>query len=50
LASKVVSSVGKLRPLYAGPLAASRMVEAMTPALLNVSKLNRLDNPSIKLV
>jgi NADPH-dependent F420 reductase len=50
LASRVVSSVGKLRPLYAGPLAVSRMVEAMTPALLNVSKLNRLDNPSIKLV
>ena len=50
LASRVVSSVGKLRPLYAGPLAVSRMVEAMTPALLNVSKLNKLDNPSIKLV
>ncbi len=50
LASKVVSSVGKLRPLYAGPLTVSRMVEAMTPALLNVSRLNKLDSPSIKLV
>jgi NADPH-dependent F420 reductase len=49
-ASRVVASVGKLRPLYAGPLVVSRMVEAMTPALLNVSKLNKLDNPSIKLV
>jgi NADPH-dependent F420 reductase len=49
-ASRVVASVGKLRPLYAGPLTVSRMVEAMTPALLNVSRLNKLDNPSIKLV
>jgi 8-hydroxy-5-deazaflavin:NADPH oxidoreductase len=49
-AARVVSSVGKLRPLYAGPLAVSRMVEAITPALLNVSKLNRLKSPSIKLV
>ena len=50
LASRVVSSVGKLRPLYAGPLTVSRMVEAMTPALLNVSRLNKIDSPSIKLV
>ena len=50
LASRVVSSVGKLRPLYAGPLSVSWMVEAMTPALLNVSRLNKLDNPSIRLV
>lgn len=49
-AAKVVSSVGKLRPLYAGPLVASRMVEAITPALLNVSKLNKLRSPSIRLV
>jgi 8-hydroxy-5-deazaflavin:NADPH oxidoreductase len=50
LASRVVSSIGKLRPLYAGPLTVSRMVEAMTPALLNVSRLNKIDSPSIKLV
>jgi predicted dinucleotide-binding enzyme len=49
-ASRVVSSVGKLRPLYAGPLSASRLVEGITPALLNVSKLNGLRSPSIKLV
>ena len=49
-ASRVVASVGKLRPLFAGPLVVSRLVEGMTPALLNVSKLNKLDNPSIKLV
>jgi len=49
-AAAVVSSVGKLRPLYAGPLSATRMVEAITPALLNVSKLNKLKSPSIRLV
>jgi 8-hydroxy-5-deazaflavin:NADPH oxidoreductase len=49
-AARVVSSVGRLRPLYAGPLTVSRMVEAITPLLLNVSKLNKLRSPSIKLV
>ena len=48
--ARVVSSVGRLRPFYAGPLTASRMVEAITPALLNVSKLNKLRSPSIRLV
>jgi NADPH-dependent F420 reductase len=49
-AAAVVSSVGKLRPLYAGPLSATRLVEAITPALLNASKLNGLKSPSIRLV
>ncbi|MDA4118408.1 MAG: NADPH-dependent F420 reductase [Thaumarchaeota archaeon] len=49
-AAQVVSSVGRLRPFYAGPLRTSRMVEAFTPTLLNVSRLNKLDNPSIKIV
>jgi 8-hydroxy-5-deazaflavin:NADPH oxidoreductase len=49
-AAAVVSSVGKLRPLYAGPLSVTRMVEAITPALLNVSKLNKLKSPSLRLV
>lgn len=49
-AASVVSSIGKLRPFYAGPLTASRLVEAFTPALLNVSKLNKLRSPSIRLV
>jgi len=48
----VVSSVGKLRPLYAGPLRVSRLVEGITPALLNVTRFNKLQtsSPSIKLV
>jgi 8-hydroxy-5-deazaflavin:NADPH oxidoreductase len=49
-AARVVSSVGKLRPLYAGPLAVSRLVEGITPALINVERLNKLRTPSIKLV
>ena len=49
-AARVVSSVGKLRPLYAGPLAVSRLVEGITPALINVERLNKLRSPSIKLV
>jgi len=49
-AARVVSSVGKLRPLYAGPLSVSRLVEGITPALINVERLNKLKSPSIKLV
>jgi hypothetical protein len=49
-AAKVVSSIGKLRPLYAGPLAVSRQVEGITPAILNAMRFNKLNWPSIKLV
>jgi predicted dinucleotide-binding enzyme len=48
--AEVVSAVSKLRPLYAGPLWTSRLVEAFTPTLLNVGKLNNIKNPSIKIV
>jgi len=49
-AAPVVSSVGRLRPLYAGPLSVSRMIEAITPTILNVSKLNKMKSPSLRLV
>jgi NADPH-dependent F420 reductase len=49
-AAAIVSSIPGLRPLYAGPLRNSRMLETMTPALLNVGKLNRIKSPSIKVV
>jgi len=49
-AAEVVASVVKLRPLYAGPLRNSRMVEGITPSLLNVGKLNKIRSPSIKVV
>lgn len=48
--AKVVSSIGKLRPLYAGPLTVSRQVESITPAILNAMRFNKLNSPSIKLV
>jgi len=49
-AAKIVSSVSKLRPLYAGPLRVSRLVEAITPVLLNASRFSKLKSPSIRLV
>jgi len=49
-AAEVVSSIARLRPLYAGPLRNSRMVEGITPSLLNVGKLNKIKSPSIKVV
>jgi 8-hydroxy-5-deazaflavin:NADPH oxidoreductase len=48
-AAKVVTSVGRLKPYYAGPLRVTRLVEGMTPALLNVGKLNKIRSPSIRL-
>ncbi|MDA4123362.1 MAG: NADPH-dependent F420 reductase [Thaumarchaeota archaeon] len=46
----LVSSIAGLRPLFAGPLRNSRLLETMTPALLNVGKLNGIKHPSIKVV
>jgi 8-hydroxy-5-deazaflavin:NADPH oxidoreductase len=37
----LVRSVPNLRPLYAGPLAEARVIERITPLLLNLAKLNR---------
>jgi NADPH-dependent F420 reductase len=48
--SGVVSSIANLRPLYAGPLQTSRTLEMLTPALLNVGKLNKIRSPSLKVV
>ena len=49
-AAALVSSIEGLRPLYAGALRNSRMVEGITPTLLNVGKLNKMRSPSIKIV
>ncbi len=46
----VVSSVSKLRPLYAGNLRASRTIEAITPLILNTGRLNKIKAPSIKIM
>ncbi len=39
-----------LRPLDAGPLAAARTIESLTPMLLNLAMLNNLKDPSIKIL
>ncbi|MEA1895284.1 MAG: NADPH-dependent F420 reductase [Euryarchaeota archaeon] len=39
-----------LRPLDAGPLAAARTIESLTPMLLNLAMLNDLKDPSIKIL
>lgn len=49
-AAELVSSISKLRPLYAGPLRCSRALELLTPTLLNVGKLNKMRSPSVKVV
>lgn len=49
-AAKLVSGIEGLRPLNAGRLRNSRMIESMTPTLLNVGKLNKIRSPSIKIV
>jgi len=49
-AAAIVSNIAGLRPLYAGPLAASRIVEELTPLLLNLGKLNGMPHPSIRVV
>ena len=49
-AATVVSSIEDLKPLYAGPLSSARTIEALTPLLLNIGRLNGRKNPSIKIV
>ncbi len=44
----IVASVRGLRPLYAGSLSSARDLEALTPLILNVAKLNHLKRLSIK--
>jgi NADPH-dependent F420 reductase len=39
-AAKVVASVREMRPLYVGPLSEARLVEAITPLVLNLASLN----------
>ncbi len=47
---KLTDEIECLRPLDAGPLAAARTVESLTPMLLNLAMLNNLKDPSIKIL
>jgi NADPH-dependent F420 reductase len=49
-AAAMISSIDRMRPLYAGPLAQARTLEGLVPLLLNLAKLNRLRNPSVRFV
>lgn len=49
-AASVIRSIEGLRPLHVGPLSMSKVVEGITPLLLNAAKLNGLKRLSIKLV
>ncbi|MFH0848609.1 MAG: NADPH-dependent F420 reductase [archaeon] len=50
IVSDLVRDIPNLRPLRVGPLANSRLVEPITPLLLNVAILNNLREPSIRVV
>jgi NADPH-dependent F420 reductase len=46
----LVKEIKNLRPLNAGPLTVSGMVESLTPMLLNVAKRSKIKDPGIKIV
>jgi NADPH-dependent F420 reductase len=50
LASKLVSDIPNLRALNVGSLENSRLIESLTPLLLNAAILNNLHDPSIRVV
>ncbi|AEA47316.1 NADPH-dependent F420 reductase [Archaeoglobus veneficus] len=47
---EIVNSIDGLRGLDAGPLAASRLVEGLTPLLINISIRNKVKDLSVKFV
>jgi hypothetical protein len=47
---RLICEIPNLRPLKAGPLENSMLIEAMVPLLLTVSTLNNLKEPSIRVV
>jgi len=46
----LVREVNALRPLDAGPLSASGLVESLTPMLLNVARRNKIKDAGIKII
>lgn len=48
--SNLISDISNLRPLKVGTLANSKLIESLTPLLLNVAILNGLQQPSIRIV
>jgi NADPH-dependent F420 reductase len=50
LVSGLIQEIKSLRPLKAGPLAVSSMIESLTPMLLNVARRNRIRDAGIKII
>jgi NADPH-dependent F420 reductase len=48
--TKIVQDIPNLRALRVGPLSNSKLVESITPLLLNAAILNNLKDPSIRIV
>lgn len=48
--AEIIGSIGKIRPVFAGPLAAASEIERLTPLLLNLAKLNGVNTQSIRFV
>lgn len=49
-AARLVRSIPNLRPLYAGPLSQARVIERITPLVLNLAKLNGTGSLTTKFV
>jgi len=50
MVTKVIQDIPNLRALRVGPLSNSKLVESITPLLLNAAILNNLKDPSIRIV
>lgn len=50
LISRLIRDIPNLRPLNVGPLENSKLIESLTPLLLNAAILNNLQEPSIRVV
>jgi NADPH-dependent F420 reductase len=50
ITTKITQEIPNLRALRVGPLSSSRFVESITPLLLNAAILNKLKDPSIRVV
>jgi len=50
LVAGLVGAIKDLRPLDAGPLSVSGLVEALTPMLLNVARRNKIKDAGIKII
>jgi len=50
MVSKLIRDIPNLRPLKVGHLENSRLIESLTPLLLNAAILNNLRDPSIRVV